>query len=255
MMAGLIALKLSEPGNVYGLGNDITQYQQLVKNYYTVGYNRRRPNLHPPGSWYRPGKYAPVAWNGLDGSRSTVCPLILSPDGVLKKRETTDPATSPDICAAYTSHSVIIYSRAEQSCLDSLSLCTFEFFLYSVSDPTGVPSSICNGDGFIGSVQEAPLSNSIAFTLPATTGDSGNDLNFEYSWNSDDDSGWVTGSSLTAPVACVSEPTSNSSLTQTCTLEESDSKRKRSVGPIEQPDTHPVNYVYTAFARCVWESD
>lgn len=256
MFAGLIALTMSEPGNVYGFGNDVTRYQQLVKNYYTVGYNSRRANVHPPGSYYRPGSYAPVVWNGLDGSRSNVCPLDWNPLGFFKKRDATDPATSSDICAGYTPHSVIIYSRAEESCLDSLSICAFDFFLYSVSDPSGVPSNICNGDGFIGSVLETGPSNSIAFTLPTTTDDSGNEnLSFVYAWTSDDDSGWVTGGSLTAPIACVAEPTSDSSLTQTCTLEETDSKRKRAVGPIGQPAVHPVNYVYKAFARCVWASD
>ena len=120
-MAGLIALELSTPGNVYGFGNDKSQYQQLVKNYYTSGFNRRRPDLHPPGSWYRPGSYAPVAWNRLDGSQSTVCPLTWSPDGVFKKRQTSDPATSADICSGYNSHAVIIYSRVEKSCMTTIS--------------------------------------------------------------------------------------------------------------------------------------
>lgn len=210
MFAALVTLKMSEPGNIYGFGKDITQYQQLVKNYYTIGYNRRRPTLHPPGSWYRPGSYAPVAWNGLDGSQSTVCPLLWPPGGALKKRDTTDPATSPDICAAYSYHSVIIYSCAEKSCLDIKSICPFDYFLYSVSGPTDTPSDICNGAGFIGSTAKTGPSNSIAFTLPKTSGDSVNkDLDFVYSWTTDDDSGWVTGGNMTAPVACLEE-TSNS---------------------------------------------
>ena len=257
MFAGLIALKMSEPGNVYGFGSDVTQYQQLVKNYYTVGYNRRRVNLHPPGSYYRPGSYAPVVWSGLDGSSSTVCPLTENPEGWIRKRDVTDPATTSDICAAYTSHSVIIYARVEESCLNSLKLCAFEFFLYSVSDSIGVPSNICSGDGFIGSALSKPLSNSIDFTLPTTTGESADeDLNFVYSWTSDEDSGWVTGGSLTAPIGCVGV-TTNSSLTQTCALKESTSKRKRAVGPIGQPQptVKTSNYIYTAWARCVWASD
>lgn len=264
MFAGLIALKMSEPGplgtsSIFGFGADQTQYQQLVKNYYTVGYNNRRPalGLHPPGSWYRPGSIAPVpvAWNGLDGSQSTVCPLIWAPDGIFKKRQATDQNTPSDICAGYTAHSIIIYSRAEKSCLDSKSICPFDYFLYSVSTPTGVPPNICNGDGFIGSVEEEGTSNSISFTLPTTTGDSANGkLNFVYTWGTDDNSGWVNGGSLTAPIACVAE-TSNSSLTEICTLEESNSKQKRAVGPINQPGIHPVEYVYAAFARCVWGSD
>ena len=64
-----------------------------------------------------------------------------------KKRQTTDPATSADICCAYNSHSVIIYSRAEKSCLDTISNCAFDYYLYSVSGPTGVPLKICNGNG------------------------------------------------------------------------------------------------------------
>lgn len=265
MFAGLIALKMSEPGpqgtkSIFGFGGDITQYQQMVKNYYTVGYNNRRPalGLHPPGAWYRLRSFSSVsvAWNGLDGSQSTICPLTWAPDGAFKKRQNTDPATSPDICATYTSHSIIIYSRAEKSCLDSLSICSFDYFLYSVSGPTSIPSSICNGEGFIGFAEEKYPSNSISFTLPRITGDNANEnLDFVYTWLSDDDSGWVTGGSLIAPVACVAESASNPSLTETCILEEPDSQQKRAVGPIGEPNTHPVTYVYASFARCVWGSD
>ena len=245
---------MSEPGNVYGFGNDITQYQQLVKNYYTVGYNGRNARSHPPGSWYRPRSYAPVAWNGLDGSQSTVCPLSWPPGGVLKKRDTNDPATSPDICAAYSYHSVIIYSRAEKSCLETKAICPFDYFLYSVSGPTDTPSDICNGAGFIGSTKETIPSNSIAFTLPKLSSDSVNEnLDFVYSWETDDNSGWVTGGSLTAPVACVAD-LSNLSLTQTCVLAESDSQQRRAVIPIT-PQVHDVTYEYAAFASCTWGSD
>lgn len=254
MFAGLVALKMSEPGNVYGFGRDITQYQQLVKNYYTVGYNGRNRALHPPGSWYRPGTYAPVAWNGLDGSQSTICPLSWPPNGALKKRDTTDPATSPDICAAYSYHSVIIYSRAEKSCLDSSEpICSFEYFLYAVSNPSDTPSDICNGAGFIGSAAESFPSNSISFNLPKNSGDSANEnLDFLYTWTMDDVSGWVTGDDLTAPVACVEE-TSNLSLVQTCALKEYDSAQRRAIVPIPEPPD--VAYVYAGFASCVWGSD
>ena len=254
MMAGLIALKLSEPGNAYGFGNDKTQYQQLVKNYYTVGYNRRRPDLHPPGSWYRPGSYAPVAWNGLDGSQGTVCPLTWAPDGAFRKRQTTtDPATSPDICSSYNSHSVIIYSRQEKGCLT----CTFDYFLYSVSTPTGVPSKICDGDGFIGTVENAAATggNSIPFTLPKTGNDGANeDLRFVYAWTEDQIAGWISGSSLAAPVACVTELPPNSSLSQTCGFEEPDSKRKREAQVGSWPSTYLEEFLYAPFARCVWGS-
>ena len=210
MFAGLVALTMSEPGNVYGFGSDPTQYQQLVYNYYTVGYKFRRPAAHPPGSYYRPGRsFAPVAWNGLDGSQGNVCPLTWPPAGApgaaIKKRQTSDPLASPDICAAYTPHSVIIYSRAEQSCLDNIKdICAWTYFLYSIpDDPTGTPSDICSGSGFVGSVEESLFSNSIPFTLPTTTGESaGEDLKFVYSWTNDEPAGWVTGGSLTAPVAC-----------------------------------------------------
>ena len=255
-MAGLIALKLSEPGNVYGFGNDKTKYQQLVKDYYTVGYNRRKPALHAPGSWYRPGSFAPVAWNGLDGSRKTVCPLTWTPDGTFKKRQTTDPATSSDICSAYKSHSVIIYSREEKSCLNTLSSCEKDYYLYSVSGPTGVPSNICNGDGFIGSIENAkPTGNSIPFTLPETTGDSADeDLHFVYAWTSFLDSGSISGGNLTAPIACVTETLAISPPWQTCSFEVSNSERKREAQVMPWPSTHFEDYVYAPFARCVWGS-
>lgn len=254
---------MSQPGNVYQFGSDITQYQQVVYNYYTAGFSIRS-SRHPPGSWYRPGgSYAPVGWNGLDGSQPTVCPLTWPPPGApgapIKKRQTSDPLASSDICAAYTPHSIIIYSRAEQSCLDSItSICAWTYFVYSISDdPTGTPSDICDGSGFIGSVEDTSPRNSIPFTLPTATGETaGEDLSFVYSWTSGDPAGWVTGGSLTAPVACVAKA-SNSSLTQTCTLEEPDSSRKRSVYPDGGggQNVEPVAYVYESWARCNWASD
>ena len=237
---------------MYGFGNDKTKYQQLVKDYHTVGYNRRKPALHPPGSWYRPGSFAPVAWNGLDGSKTTVCPLTWTPDGAFKKRQATDPATSSDICSAYKSRSVIIYSRVEKGCLN----CLDNYYLYSVSSPTGVPSKICNGDGFIGSVENAPPpGTSIPFTLPKTTGDSADeDLKFVYAWTAADDPGSISGGDLTAPIACVTELLASFALLQTCSFEAPNSERKREAQAIPWPSTHLEEYVYAPFARCVWGS-
>lgn len=251
-MAGLIALKLSEPGNIFGFGDDKTQYQQLVKNYYTVGYNKRKPNQHPPGSWYRPKSFAAVAWNGLDGSQRTVCPLTWAPDGTFKKRQTGDPATSSDICSKYNSHSVVIYSRVESGCLT----CALDYYVYSVSDPTGVPSKICNGGGFIGSVEKAAATgSSIPFTLPKTADDAADeDLKFVYTWTLGQPAGWISGGSLAVPVSCVAELTSKSSPSQTCSFEASNSEQKRAAQVFSWPTTHLQKYDYAPFARCVWGS-
>ena len=63
----------------FQLGNDITQYQNIAKNYFIIG----------DGVYVRPGGTYRVAWNGLDGLADTVCLLSL------RKRD--DPA---NICAS-----------------------------------------------------------------------------------------------------------------------------------------------------------
>ncbi len=97
---------MSLPGNPFGFGNDISQFQQKVKNFYTVGYSRRDASAHPKGAYRRPGQYANVVWNGQDGRQSTICPLLLTP-GALKKRDDSTPSADSelepaDICANYT---------------------------------------------------------------------------------------------------------------------------------------------------------
>lgn len=106
---------MSLPDNPFSFGNDISQYQQKVKDFYTVGYNRRDPSAHPKGAYRRPGQYANVVWNGQDGRQSTICPLTIAP-GAIKKRGSPNPLAdseleSPDICANYTD-SYSVTSRA-----------------------------------------------------------------------------------------------------------------------------------------------
>ncbi len=69
----------------FAFGNDLTKYQTIVKDYFTTG----------PGSYIRPGGQYLVAWNGLDGRSSTVCPLSVN------KREQGD--NSPNICGLSSS--------------------------------------------------------------------------------------------------------------------------------------------------------
>lgn len=97
---------MSLPGNPFGFGNDISQYQQKVRDFYTVGYNRRNPSAHPKGAYRRPVQYANVVWNGEDGRQSTICRDILTP-GAIKKRDDSTPSAGSelepaDICANYT---------------------------------------------------------------------------------------------------------------------------------------------------------
>ena len=112
---GEVDYRMSLPDNPFSFGNDISQYQQKVKDFYTVGYNRRDPSAHPKGAYRRPGQYANVVWNGQDGRQSTICPLTIAP-GAIKKRGSPNPLAdseleSPDICANYTD-SYSVTSRA-----------------------------------------------------------------------------------------------------------------------------------------------
>ncbi|KAK3169726.1 hypothetical protein OEA41_009110 [Lepraria neglecta] len=77
--AGLVAYMLGRTTIPFQLGNDITQYQSIAKNYFVA----------EDGAYVRPRGTYRVAWNGLDGSADTVCPLSL------RKRD--DPA---NICAS-----------------------------------------------------------------------------------------------------------------------------------------------------------
>lgn len=86
-------------------------YQRIVKDYYTLGYNRKNPLAHPPGSWYRNSNPYPVAWNGLDGTQKTLCSKRLTPGGPggagwIKRREANDDEENPaveSVCAVYSS--------------------------------------------------------------------------------------------------------------------------------------------------------
>ena len=69
-MAGLILYEMgkeSSPFEFSGREEDYPNYQQIVKEYYTKG----------PGAYVRPGGVWRVSWNGLDGRRSTYCPLYV----------------------------------------------------------------------------------------------------------------------------------------------------------------------------------
>ena len=92
-MAGLILYELSRSNCRYNLGDDITQYSKIVRDYYLTG----------PGAWQRPHGDVRVAWNHIDGSRDTTCPLeIFKRDG-----QATDTAAA---CARPTTTSSIAKS-------------------------------------------------------------------------------------------------------------------------------------------------
>ena len=69
-MAGLIAYEMGKascPFEFSGQEADYREYQRIVKQYYTNGL----------GAYVRPGGVWRVAWNGLDGRASTICPLTV----------------------------------------------------------------------------------------------------------------------------------------------------------------------------------
>ncbi|KAL9135439.1 MAG: hypothetical protein Q9175_003368 [Cornicularia normoerica] len=128
--------RMSLPGNPFRFGNDNSQFQQKVKDFYTVGYKRRVPSAHPRGAYYRPGRYANVVWNEQDGRSSTVCPLSVNP-GAIKKRDRSNPLANSelepaDICANYT---------ASSSATSRMSSTAYAVTFASSSTLTTTPSS------------------------------------------------------------------------------------------------------------------
>lgn len=90
-MAGLILYEMGKescPFNFSGEEEDYPNYQQITKEYYTSG----------PGAYVRPGGVWRVSWNGLDGRRSTNCPLVV------QKRDDHDDDEG-DTCAQPSSAS------------------------------------------------------------------------------------------------------------------------------------------------------
>ena len=90
-MAGLILYEMgkeSSPFDFSGREEDYPYYQQITKEYYTMG----------PGAYVRPGGVWRVPWNGLDGRRNTYCPLLV------QKRDDEDGAGN-DTCAQPSSAS------------------------------------------------------------------------------------------------------------------------------------------------------
>lgn len=90
-MAGLIVYEMGKescPFEFSGKEEDYPEYQRIVKQYYTDG----------PGAYVRPGGVWRVAWNGLDGSASTYCPLTV------QKRDGEDD-NDDDTCAQPSSAS------------------------------------------------------------------------------------------------------------------------------------------------------
>ncbi len=90
-MAGLIIYEMGKdscPFNFSGKVEDYPEYQRITKQYYTDG----------PGAYVRPGGVWRVAWNGLDGRASTLCPLTV------QKRDGADD-DEDDTCAQPSSAS------------------------------------------------------------------------------------------------------------------------------------------------------
>ena len=235
-------------------------YQRIIKNYYTVGYSSRNPAAHPPGSWYRNGKPYPVAWNGLDGTRKTLCTKRLLPGGPggagwIKKRETDDDDENPaveSVCAAFSSSptttssapsatptvssqgSIVVYFAVE---VCDAQLCPYKFLLYPVATAGDHPSNVCTASS-IAEDDGIWFTNSMSFSLKGIEG------TFVYEWTNVDNAGSVTGPGIPTPVSCTSAPRPTPS-----TKCESVSLygRKRDV-----PDRYVTVYNYQEWASCNW---
>lgn len=198
----------------YDSGDDIKQYQSIVKQYHVSG----------PGSWVRPGSNVRTVWNGLDGSTSIYCLLSL------RKRDADVDDTCDDPCstssaapAKYTPAQVaiVIYYSQQTSCSKSSRVQTFH--IYS-EPPRALPPLNCFA-GLSQFAQSPGSSQAIGFQLLAGSGA----LDFTYS-RARDTAGEVTAAPSPTPL-------------QACKLS------NRAVGPI---DTTPVTQTFYEWATSVW---
>ena len=117
-MAGEILYEMGKetcPFEFSGEEEDYPEYQRIVKQYYTEG----------AGAYVRPGGVWRVAFNGLDGRASTICPLSV------QKRDGEDD--DDDTCAQPSSAS----SSASSSTTVQTSTSTFSTIISS-NKPPGV---------------------------------------------------------------------------------------------------------------------
>ena len=113
-MAGEIAYQMGKktpPFDFSGAEEDYPEYQRIVKQYYTDG----------AGAYVRPGGVWRVAWNGLDGRASTMCPLNVQKrdDGSDKDNDTcaqpSSASSSTTVQTSTSTFSAIISSKPTTS--------------------------------------------------------------------------------------------------------------------------------------------
>ena len=238
--AGLVAYNMGRSSVPYNFGDDITQYQNIVKEYHVGGL----------GSWARPGSYERTVWNGLDGSASTYCPLSLRKRDVnvndtCDEPSSTSGAAPSSISSAAPSSTVstapavqtpehfeiIIYYSQQTGCAKG----SCEQTYYIFDEFASMVSSICSDQLY--QLAQSPASTlSIDFELITGTGD----LYFTYS-RASDQVGEVSGAGLSTPAKCSAAPSPTPS--QVCKL------TKRTV----YPDNQPVTETYYEWATCIWD--
>ena len=224
--AGLVAYMMGLETVPFAFGSDKTQYQRIVKDYFVTG----------PGAYVRPGGDCRVAWNGLDGSANTVCPLSLRKRQEQPENICQSSSTSSSIIPTQTPNSInevyiTIYYSVLESCDGSTSECDLTYYAYAPKEPGGLPIQECGGALGQGS-------NPVQFQLDTLTGTV---EDFTYSTISGS-AGTITGDSLVGPITCTNA--SSQAVAWTCQL------TKRSVYP--EPNTHDSAASYFEWATCDW---
>lgn len=254
------------------LGNDPTQFQAIVKTYFTTGR----------GAYIRLGGVQRVAWNGLDGSANTVCPLsirkrddIIDPENICGTSSITSTlaskisttlasitvttsarpstiststiASPPAETTAASSESksegsIVVYSSVDEGCDNPPTHCNQTFFVYPVQEGAQ-PSDVCNG-----AIASALWSTTnIHFELPQL---SGGTVDFEYLRTAETDVGSVTGDGLSTAVQCSAAP--SPTVTQTCTYTKSTKSRKGKRAGAPSPGGVHWKEDFSAWATCAW---
>lgn len=268
--AGLVAYMLGMTTVPIPLGNDPTQFQSIVKTYFTTGH----------GAYARPGNPQRVAWNGLDGSANTVCRLKISkrddeidPENICSTSSiissatsvttmhtsvhttivpsplssTTAPPTAQTSAASNNPEpksegSIVVYYIIDEGCDNPPTFCNQTYFVYAVGEGTQ-PSDVCN-DAIASALY---TTTGIDFELPQLSGGS---LDFVYGRTSDTDVGSVTGDGLPTPVQCSTAPSPTVSQTCLYTAPTRPRKGKR----VSAPPPGAVHWKEDFFERstCVW---
>ena len=224
----------------FAFGSDPTRYQSIVKEYFVTG----------PGAYVRQDGDCRVAWNGLDGSPKTLCPLSLrkrqkQPDDICQSSSTSS-SSSPSPTTPSMSSSAIptqtpdwinniiiaIYYSEVEPCDGTSNGCDLTYYAYAIGEIGSLPLQECGGALGQGS-------SSVHFQIETLGGTT---EYFTYTVSSDT-AGTITGNSLASPIPC-----SNSSsqvVAWECDLS------KRTVYP-DWPSPPRQSVSYFHLATCEW---